>query len=923
MPKPSRLAQRQADRALALQRKAEQAKKIAEVSARLATLSQSNTARPSLLPVATSPAPPELAVEPPPPAKTRPWAEVRFGQAGCEFEERTTGASLFAQPWTKGMLNSVLAVAEYGGVELCLSWPGRLQSVAQLHGLANLERLCAKDLRGMRTLLYPGTYATRMHLQSVLVRRLRLAQLYRSLWLTEGNGRVVAKANSHSEAMLAALEALNHLHIWKTEADNPSLAELVPVFVFEDPRMGWTTGASSALERTLRKVAPAQRATLRSQVNEEWQNPRTAPCALMVLHATTRKDAWKEAFSSTALKALCAPEVMLFDASVAAGRSNYEAVHRIPDVIRVARESGLERTGCVVVTDDPRVYFEMKGRLFQPRLRMQAWAVDASEGLLSPQPVADDFTPTNRSNAGFVVSIVDRDAAQRALAFQKLANVVGRDDSSAHKALMDACLYVLRLSNMPAGYTDLTQATAELEQLDFVSERNAWVPVKLALHAELEAGSLNQHREKVQTAIKRAEDLIDSWGDATPMAAKVLAEVEMLEKSSPKMRLRIILPNSRYILLAHRFLHRRLSGRWGALESRLDWGTLSSFSELAGADPRYSRLMFIGVNTNVLRVLLTDERLPHRTEVLISYKQAESTLRTLQDMKRVDPFKPYRGRIGLLEQELARRLREVPNPLDIEKLGNYPLVFRLDAPAAASDRDGDSNTFRFDLEGGIRTYSAGLVYRYEPNDDPPFHRVGAASIQRGDLIFEMSDELRTKVEDALRGASGRDSVSSVIDPFRQWLQFYRTDLESRCKHFLSATTIAGRAREIHALMVQKHTEAKGCSVERVSYWLAGKQDDHRPHASKDFLFFKMFCEALQLPEADSVRYWGLVRKTRFYNQSLGRELVARYAEVLFQPESASVYRRLPVPVVKQLQQEALQCVYRVENVISQRPAVAA
>ncbi|MDP9993831.1 hypothetical protein J2W28_004466 [Variovorax boronicumulans] len=923
MTKPPTLAQRQADRALALQKKVELAKKAAEATARRAILGQSGIARPLQPPIAAAPVTTEPGEDLSSTGNNRPWVEARFGQAGCEFEERTTGASLFAQPWTKGMVNCVLEVAEYGGVELCLTWPGRLQSVAQIHGLANLERLCAKDLRGMRTLMYPGTYVTRMHLQGVLVRRLRLAKLYRSLWSMQGKGGAVAQANTHSEAMLAALEALNHLHIWKTGADSPSLAELVPVFVFEDLKAGWTTGASSALERTLKKVVPALRANLRSQVNEEWQDPRTAPCALMVLHAATRKEGWKKAFSSAALKALGAPEVMLFDASAAAARSNYEAVHRIPDVIRVARESGLEKTGCVVVTDDPRVYFEMKGRLFQPRLRVHAWAAEASEGLLSSYPVADNFTPANRSNAGFVVSIVDRDAAQRALAFQKLADAVGREDNNAHKALMDACLYVLRLSNMPAGYSDLTQATAELEQLDFVSKRNAWVPVKLALHAQLEVGSLNQYREKVQIAIKRAESLIDSWSDATPMAAKVLAQAEKLENSSQRVHLRIILPNSRYILLAHRFLRRKLGGRWAALESRLDWGTLSTFSELAGADPRFSKLMFVGVNTNVLRVLLADERLPHGTEVLISYKQAESTLRTLQDMKKIEPFKPYRGRLGLLEQELARRLREVPNPVDIEKLGNYPLVFPLDAQVAASERDGDSNTFRFDLEGGIRAYSAGLVYRYEPNDDPPFHRVVATSIQPGDLIFEMSDELRTKVEDALRGASGRESVSSIVDPFRQWLQFYRTDLESRCKHFLRATTNVGRAREILALMVQKHPQAKNCSVERVSYWLAGKQDDHRPHASKDFPVFKMFCEALQLPEGDTTRYWGLVRKTRFYNQSLGRELMARYAEVLFQPESASVYRRLPAAVVKQLQQEALQCVYRVESVIAPRSAIAA
>lgn len=918
MSKPPSLAQRQADRAAALQKQAEQAKKIAEIRARMAELDQSGGARPTLLPRKrrSEPAPPPAPATIETLNQTRPWAGVRYGHAGCELEERATGLPLFPQPWTKGMLNGALEMAEYGGVEICLVWPARLQAVPLLHALANLERLCAKDLRGQRTLLYPGTYATATYLQTVLVRRGRFSKLYSSLWNADGPGGAVAQAHTRSEAMLAAIGALNHLHLHQTASARPSLAELVPTFVFEGASTGWTTGANSVLERTIKKVDVRQRKLLRQQVNEEWQNPHTAPAALMVLHASTRKDAWKAALTSPALKGAGAPELMLFDATGAASRSHYEAVHRIPDVIRVAREVGLNKTGCLVVTDDPRVFFELKARLFQPNLRMQYWAAESSDSLLSAHPIADNFVPANRSNAAFSVSIVDRDAAQRALPFQKLAKAVGRDDNGPHKALMDACVYLLRLSNMPAGYRDLTEATAEQDSLDFVSQKNAWVPVKLALQAALESGALNQHREKVNKAIQNAESLIDIWSDATPMAARMLAEVEKLERLSAKHRLRVILPNSRYILLAHRFLQRRLAQRWAAVEGRLDWGTLASFGELASADPKHSRLMFVGVNTNVLRVLLSDERLPHGTEVLISYKHTETTLRTLVDMKQIEAFKPYRGRIGLLEQALARGLKQVPNPVDIEKLGNYPLVFRLESPASASERDsGDSNTYRFDLEGGVRAYSAGLVYRYEPNDDPPFQRVNAASIQRGDFIFEMSDELRTKVEDALRGAAGRETVSSVVDPFRKWLEFYRLDLETRCKHFLKATTAAARAREIHELMVQRNADAKNCFVERVNYWLAGKNDDHRPHAAKDVTFFKMFCEALQMSEADIARYWGLVKKTRFFNQSLGRELVARYAEVLFQPESATVYRRLPLDVVKQLQQEAMQCVYRVETVI--------
>jgi hypothetical protein len=71
-----------------------------------------------------------------------------------------------------------------------------------------------------------------------------------------------------------------------------------------------------------------------------------------------------------------------------------------------------------------------------------------------------------------------------------------------------------------------------------------------------------------------------------------------------------------------------------------------------------------------------------------------------------------------------------------------------------------------------------------------------------------------------------------------------------------------------------------------------------------------------MSEDDAARYWALIRKTRQFNQSLGRELVARYAEILFQPESATTYRKLPEHVVRQLRQDALLCVHKVERVVA-------
>ena len=79
-------------------------------------------------------------------------------------------------------------------------------------------------------------------------------------------------------------------------------------------------------------------------------------------------------------------------------------------------------------------------------------------------------------------------------------------------------------------------------------------------------------------------------------------------------------------------------------------------------------------------------------------------------------------------------------------------------------------------------------------------------------------------------------------------------------------------------------------------------------------FFVLFCRALDLSEADALTYWNFIKNARRLNQNLGRALAAQYAEILFQPESAVAYRKIPLDVVKQLQQDALDCVFRVEGV---------
>lgn len=429
-----------------------------------------------------------------------------------------------------------------------------------------------------------------------------------------------------------------------------------------------------------------------------------APCALMVMHHTAKKESWRISLDAQALKGQGHPEVLLLDATTAARRTNYAAVKRIPDFLSFTRENGYSDTGSVIVTDDPKTFFILRTQLSNSMgtLSTKVWAAESDQALLSAHPVAADWQPAQLSNSNFSVSIVDRDASQLALTFQRLSAAAGNEESPAYQALLEACMYILRMSNMPAGYTDLTAASGEVGEGDYGSQQNAWTPVQLKLAAALDSGALNQVRDPVVKAIARSEKLLDDWSDATPMASRMLAEVRKHAVDS-RHGISLVLPSNRYILLAHRFLQRKLGTDWATAEGRIDWHTLSAVGKTLTGDRKGKHFTFVGINPDVLRILVTHPEVPHGTAVLVAYRQAESTLMTLTSMKEVEAFKPYRGRIGLLAQELERRLADVPNPLVISKLRELPLTFKFDGNSH-SGQSSEQAYYKFELEGDrIRT----------------------------------------------------------------------------------------------------------------------------------------------------------------------------------------------------------------------------
>ena len=846
----------------------------------------------------------------------RPWASVRAGTTPFKlYSQLGNRKEVFAQPWAQAMISNMLQAADEGTVHLCLAWPIRFDSLVILHALASIERIYAHDLRGLRTLLYPGTHSSKAPFQGILIDRSQLSDLYRGLWTTKTDGSHKFEAFTRSQSFEAILETLNDIRTYHPELDNPSLGEIIPAFIYETSQGAWTTVANSPLECSLKKVDKlARRRIIRDKVSAEWYDPKKAPGAMMVLHNTTRKGTWKNALSSKALSGEGKPEVFLMDATSAADQRNNGAVRRIPDFLRYAYDNGYSDVGSVVITDDPKTFFLFRARLNELKLKpkIQIWTAEGEDAVLSTNAVPPDRKPKQRSNANFDVGIVDTYASQVALKFQKLAHDTGGNDSLGSQALIAACCYIMRLSNMPAGYKDLTADAAGAVGSDFGNQRNAWTPIRLELLKILQSGELNTNRIGIDKAIAAAEKLIDDWTDATPMALRLLADVRKYTTNGQK-GLSIVLPNQKYILLAHRFMKRKFGEQWTATETLLDWHTLSSIGKTLSCERHGRHYLFLGINQSVLRLLVTHPDIPNGTTVLTAFKQASSILTTLKCMVEIEVFKPFRGRMDHLIQQLDRRIKEVPNPQLIERLGEMTMTFRLD-DESQPDAMAERAYYKFDLEGGGRAYSSGWLYLFDPCEQPFFRRILAKSVKPGDFIFEMSDVLQNKLESALQMKNG--GSSSVVYPERALLKLYHDDVTNRCALFFKSTKRSALAREIRMKMIGIDPKSIECRQSRIYYWLALQANgDTRPHAPKDARYFRVFCNALEINDEQAVQHWNFIRNARRLNQNLGRELSARYAEILFQPESAATYHHVSETVIKQLQQDALHCIYRVERVI--------
>jgi hypothetical protein len=896
MPEFKSLADRQADRAKSLQQKADRAKNIA---ARHATVTA---------PVADS-APRSTPVQDAPsPAREAASVTARVQQALIPlFRDDSTESSAPSSALI-ALADLYLHAAQHRSRHIAMIWPATLKTLTVVHALATLARWSVGDKLGVRGLLFPVKSNVFVPLNHIHFERKSILNIARGL----------SEVNPPNPAVSRSLPAKDAFHFWLTdrslpkiegEAFNPTIGELLPHFLAPEQFNGWAPCQDRLLALVRAKILRRSNTKALQQNSESFGQPMTAPDALFALDGRMSEENLRRACRELARGV--PPEVVMV---LATRPVRFEAPGwkgRVARFCLMLEEVFHGRPpGVVVVTDEPHAAYRLKNELWErnnKRDPTQRWktphqfkilgipsTVDA-DGLLAPGATE----PSHPSPREFNVHIVDSAVAKVANKLVRIAqDAPGGKDGA--RALVDAANYISRIAALPCGVTHMAEYLAGPDVSSRTRAAFDW-PLHIGAVNEFERTvGVGESRSALLDCLARASSLFGNYNKATPFAHK-LADLVATAAGGKRRRVAVVFTNTLYRRLAERFLRAYDQYPDGvpfsSFEERVHFMSAAHLDEhLAGLHG--STLVFAGLNEDCLRLLLTDDRVPAHSIVLLTQRAGQFLRATLKPIAENFPeFRSYKPRI----ESILRQLRELPEDASVLTASDYVLpTFRIELSSdiSSNDHEVDPDSWAIRLESGVTQFrrETSEVYVYDPASqhasDAGFRTCQVRSLEPGDKLFVMSAELREMVEQVLRDAGVPIQTDKT---FETALRSYHEQIQKRFAERFPTGTVQEKVRAMRQaiLAVDSRLEADLAKEQAMRCWIdLGNStntpfDQLRPQAPLRESAFRAFAQVLGFTSLEAAYHWQrVIMAVRNSRRLDGRHVSDIYAYMLLQPESA-------------------------------------
>lgn len=900
---------------------------LAKLTARRPASRPKRKARTSTPPPQLEPAPAARAPNPPPVVpRTREALIPLYQDDGVQPSEPSSALVALADLY--------LHAAQHRSRHIAMVWPASLKTLTVVHALATLARWHEGDKQGIRGLLFPVKTNAFYRLNHLHFDRLSLLRIASDLAEVNGNPKVI-RSMRDKDAFLFSLTDSSLPQI-SEETFNPTIGELLPVFMATPDSVGWKACDSRLLAITRAKLARRAHAKALQMNCSVIGDPRTAPDALFALDGRMSEDELRQACGE--LAKLGPPEVVLVQATRAVRFEAPSWKGRLARFCLMLEDVFCDPApGVIVVTDEPHAAYRLKDELWkknQKRDPERRWhtpnefrivgipSTVGADGLL-PSGVTEVAHPAPRE---FDVSIVDADAAKVANKLVRIANAApgGRD---AAKPLIKAASFLSRLAALPCGVRHMSEYLAGPDVSDRTRAAFDWPSHMGAVQEFDRSVGVGDSRPALLDCLNRGSKLFENYFTATPFAHKLASLIANV--ATGKRGVAIVFTKALYRRLAERFLaeyDQYPSGvTYEGLHERVHLLPAAQLEEhldgLQGAT-----LVFAGINEDCLRLLVTDDRVPAHSVLLLTQRAGQFLRATLKPIvEHMPEFKSYKPRM----ESILRQLKDLPEDASVLSAGDYVLpTFRIELSSNISshDHDLDPDLWFIRFDNGITQYRRDTcdVYVYDPASqhatDAGFRICQVRSLEVGDKVFVMSAELREMVEQALRDAGVPIQSDKT---FETSLRSYHEQVHKRLMQRFPQPTAKEKVRAIREQMLalNPRLEDRLPTEQAMRHWIdLGRSPDTpfeelKPQAPRDEAVFKEFAQVLDFPSLEAAYQWQrVIMAVRTSRRLDGRHVSDIYAYMLLQPESAMAHSSIKRQTLNQLFDKARENVATVEYV---------
>ncbi|MFY0663214.1 MAG: hypothetical protein JXQ97_01210 [Natronospirillum sp.] len=800
-----------------------------------------------------------------------------------------------------------LHAAEHRSRNIAFVWPATFKTLTLVHALATLARWQEGDKQGIRGVLFPvktNVFYPLNHIQfdrsAVLEIANRLAEVSPNSLVKRSLPDKDAYFYSFSDASLPNVEGKHF---------NPTIGELLPSFLAAPEFEKWKpcTDKLLALIRT-KLVKRAHAKSLKELQCKVIGAPRSAPDALFALDGRMSDEELNKALKE--LSNLSPPEVVLISATRAVRFEAPGWKGRIARFCMALEEVFHEKPpGVIVVTDEPHSAYKLKDELWKRNNKRELalrWkspyeytihafpSTVGSDGLLS-KGESECLHPLPKE---FEVYIVDSDVAKVANKLIRIAGGVPGGKEGA-KPLVDAAAYVSRIAALPCGIKHLSEYLSGPDVTAHTRVAFDWLTQISALNQFDRDVGVGESRSALMECIEKGSELFASYQEATPFAHK-LAELVANAIKGKKHEVTVVFTSALYRRLAERFLaeyHQYPGGiLFEAFNNRVHLISATHFEEHLAQSER-STLVFAGLNEVCLRLILTDDRVPAHSVILLTQRAGQFLRASLKPIiENFSEFRSFKPRI----ESILRQLKDLPNDASVLSTSDYTLpTFRIDLSGEVSAQHNgiDPDAWIVRLDNGTTQYrrDSSEVYVYDPtslhSSNRGFRVCQIKSLEVGDKLFVMSAELREMVEQVLREAGVPIHTDKT---FEAALRSYHEQVQKRFSEKFSKGTLADNVRELRKRILEIDPKLEDDLPKEMSmrHWIdLGESqntpfEELRPQAPQSEAAFKAFADVLGFSPLEAAYQWQrVIMAVRTSRRLDGRHISDIYSYMLLQPES--------------------------------------